>query len=123
MVNSFIVLFLGLLFAVILTILVEGGLAYFFLSSKSDLKLVILTQILTNLALNILLLINKYLEVFNRTFLLIILEFFVVIIEALIYKKGFQDKKINPYFLSLFLNLASFIFGLVIEYLLVNFQG
>lgn len=100
-------------FALALTILIEWGLSFFFLHSKTDRQLVILAQCLTNPVLNTLLLINDYFEFLNRTILIIILELCVVTIEAVIYKKGHVSTKIDPFFLSLFLNLASVCTGLL----------
>ena len=89
------------------------GVIIFFLHSKTDRRLVILVQCLTNPVLNTLLLINDYFEFLNRTILIIILELCVVTIEAVIYKKGHVDTKIDPFLLSLFLNLASVCTGLL----------
>lgn len=101
-----------LLWALGLTIVVEGGLAWLTLRSWEDLKLVVLVQCLTNPALNTLLLINDYFQITNRTALLIILEVIVAVVEALIYRKGLETK-INPFVMSISLNLVSVAVGLV----------
>lgn len=113
MIKSIVDILFELSFALTLTILIEWGLSFFFLHSKTDRRLVILVQCLTNPVLNTLLLINDYFEFLNRTILIIILELCVVAIEAVIYKKGPVSTKIDPFFLSLFLNLASVCTGLL----------
>lgn len=113
MVKSIVDILFGLFFALTLTILIEWGLSLPFLHSKADRRLVVLVQCLTNPVLNVLLLINNYYGFLNRTILIIILELCVVAIEAVIYRKGHVGTKINPFFLSLFLNLASVCTGLL----------
>ena len=119
MVKSTIDILFGLSFALALTILIEWGLSFLFLRSKTDRWLVVLVQCLTNPALNVLLLINDYFELLNKMILIIILELCVVIIEAVIYKKGHVSTRINPFLLSLFLNSVSACTGLLI-YQFVN---
>ena len=113
MVKSIADILFELFFALTLTILIEWGLSSLFLHSKTDRRLVVLVQCLTNPVLNALLLINNYFGFLNRTILIIILELCVVAIEAVIYRKGHVGTKINPFFLSLFLNLASVCTGLL----------
>ena len=105
----------GLSFALLLTILIEWGLSFLFLHSKTDRQLVILAQCLTNPALNLLLLINNYFGAFSRIILIIILELGAVIVEAIIYKKGHISTKINPFFLSLLLNCTSVCTSLLLK--------
>ena len=113
MVKSIVDILFELSFALILTILIEWGLSFLFLHSKTDRRLVILTQCLTNPILNVLLLINDYFEFLNETILVIILELCVIIIEAVIYEKCRISTKVNPFLLSLFLNLVSICTGLL----------
>lgn len=111
---------LSFAFALSLTIVIEWGLSFIFLKQKSDRKVVILAQILTNPALNLLLLLNYNFFKFNNVLLLALLEFLVVIIEGLIYKNYFNKKpKINPFLLSLLLNVASFSLGQLLSNLLM----
>ena len=114
MAKSIVDILFGLSFALILTILIEWGLSFLFLRSKADRRLVVLVQCLTNPALNTLLLINNYFGLLNGIVLIIFLEFCVVVIEAIIYKKGQIDARVNPFLLSLLLNLASVSVGLLI---------
>lgn len=107
---------LSFVFALSLTIIIEWGLSRMFLKSKSDRKVVILAQIITNPALNLILFLNYNFFSINRILLLTILETIVVIVETLIYKNYFSKKgKVNPFLLSLILNTASVLIGLGIE--------
>lgn len=102
-------------FALSLTIIIEWGLSFIFLKQKSDRKVVILAQILTNPALNLLLFLNNVFFKFNSYILLGILEISVTIIEAIVYKKYLsKETKTSPLLLSLLLNFASLSVGLLI---------
>ncbi len=103
------------IFALSLTIIIEWGLSFIFLKQKNDRKVVILAQILTNPALNLLLFLNNVFFKFNSYILLGILEISVTIIEAIVYKKYLSEEtKTNPLILSLLLNFASLSVGLLI---------
>lgn len=83
---------------------------------KRDLINIILANILTNpivvtlpFSLNILYGIKYY------YISLITLEILTIIIEGLIYKKYLKYQNINPYILSLILNISSYVIGLIIN--------
>lgn len=102
-----------------LTILIEWGLSFIFIKNKKDRKVVILAQILTNPALNFLLLLNYNFFKLNDILLLVLLELLIVVIEGLVYKNYFNQKpKINPFLLSIILNAVSFLVGETIQYFL-----
>lgn len=105
---------LCLAIALILTIIIEWAISFIFLRSRSDRILVALVQVLTNPALNLLLMINRVYKITEQLPALICLEIIVVLLEGFIYKKGIKGTKINPFVLSLVLNLASFFIGLFV---------
>ena len=112
-------LFASFIIALGLTILIEWGLSWFFVRRKNDRQIVTLTQCVTNPLLNLLILLNNYLNVLNTTILLVILESLVVISEAIIYKKTFHKKaKLGSFWLSLVLNATSFTVGEAVGLLL-----
>ena len=112
-------LFASFIIALGLTILIEWGLSWFFVRHKNDRQIVILMQCVTNPLLNLLILLNNYLNVLDTTILLVILEALVVISEAIIYKKTFHNKaKLGPFWLSLVLNATSFTVGEAVGLLL-----
>lgn len=115
MANSIIEIILKLVWALGLTIAVEGGLAWLILRYREDLELVILVQCLTNPAVNAILLVSDYFGLDGRMELIIVLEVIVVVVEALIYRKGLETK-FNPFVLSIILNLASVMTGLVFAF-------
>ena len=123
MAESIIDILFRLSLALILTILIEWGLSFLFLHSKTDRKLIILVQCLTNPALNVLLLVNEHYELLNQTILIVVLESCIVIIEAIIYKKAHISTKINIYLLSFFLNVASVCIGLLLSQFVGNLIG
>jgi hypothetical protein len=117
MVASLVDIFVRLVFALCLTILIEWGISCVFLRSKLDRQIVILVQCLTNPILNILVIINYHFNLFNPMLVLAILEVFVVLIEAIIYKTSLSDRtKVNPFMMSILLNISSFSIGLLIDY-------
>ena len=82
---------------------------------RIDIVNAILVNILTNPFVSSLpLFINVRYGVRARNITLAILEVVTVLIEGYIYKKYLNYKKINPYFLSLILNCASYFIGLII---------
>lgn len=84
--------------------------------NKFNIINVILVNILTNpLVVSIPVYFNIKYGLFTRNVVLIILEILIFVIEALIYKKYLKYKKINPYLISLILNLGSYLFGLIIN--------
>ncbi len=82
---------------------------------KKDIINIILVNILTNpLLVSITVAINFYLGIKARHTSLFLLEILAFLVEATIYKKVLENKKINPYLLSLLLNVFSYIVGLII---------
>ncbi len=117
MITNLINIVLAAVIALGLTILIEWGLSFIFIKNKKDKKVVILAQVLTNPALNFLLLLNYNFFSLDQNLLLAILEILVVIIEAIVYKQYFSNKvKINSFLLSLILNATSFTIGLAIQF-------
>jgi len=83
---------------------------------KKDLLNIVLVNMLTNpLVVSIpVLILVKYGYTYS-VISLIILEILTVLVEGFIYFKVLLYKKINPYVLSLILNIASFLIGVVIN--------
>ena len=83
--------------------------------NKKDILNVILVNIMTNpLVLSILMYIT-YNRLFNTTISIIILEILVILTEGFTYKKVLTFDKINPYVLSLILNISSYFIGRVLN--------
>lgn len=86
---------------------------------KQDLLNIILVNILTNpIVVVIPFILNIYYGSVTRHISLAILEILAVFLEGYIYYKVLQDKKRNPYLLSLYLNLFSYLCGLFINYII-----
>ena len=88
--------------------------------SKKDILNVILVNVITNpivVSLPIYVMI-KTSSITNRIRTLLVLEILVVLLEGFIYSKVLKYKKHNPYFISLILNLGSYIIGEVINKIL-----
>lgn len=109
-----------MLFCLISTILIELTISYLLkIRNKKDLLNIILINIVTNPIVScfpyIIYLIYgmKY-----RILSLVILELWAFVTEGLIYKKNLNYKKINPFVISLILNLSSYIIGLIIDILI-----
>ena len=83
--------------------------------NKKDILNVILVNIMTNpLVVSILMYITYY-RLFNTTISIIILEILVILTEGFTYKKVLTFDKINPYVLSLILNISSYFIGRVLN--------
>lgn len=83
--------------------------------NKKDILNVILVNIMTNpLVVSILMYITYY-RLFNTTISIIILEILVILTEGFTYKKVLTFDKINPYVLSLILNILSYFIGRVLN--------
>ncbi len=99
------------------TIVIELVIAFICgLRKKKDFLNVLLVNVLTNpivVSLPILLAINFGFK--WRVISLIVLEIITVITEGFIYSKVLDFKKINPYILSIILNLGSYLIGEVIN--------
>lgn len=79
--------------------------------NKKDILNVILVNIMTNPLVVSILMYITYNRLFNTTISIIILEILVVLTEGFTYKKVLTFDKINPYVLSLILNISSYFIG------------
>lgn len=79
--------------------------------SKKDILNVILVNIMTNPLVVSILMYITYNRLFNTTISIIILEILVILTEGFTYKKVLTFDKINPYVLSLILNISSYFIG------------
>lgn len=87
---------------------------------KKDFLNILLVNIMTNpIVVSLPVFVNIRFGLIKRNVTVIILEIFTVLIEGKIYSKYLKFKKINPYILSLILNLCSYIIGDIIKY--INF--
>ena len=103
----------------ILTIIIECGIALVIGYRKKDLLNVLLVNVLTNPLLNsVIVYINVYYGLKYRNIALYLLEILVVIVEGFIYQKYLDNRKINGYILSLILNISSYVIGLIFNYLM-----
>lgn len=79
--------------------------------NKKDILNVILVNIMTNPLVVSILMYIIYNRLFNTTISIIILEILVILTEGFAYKKVLTFDKINPYVLSLILNISSYFIG------------
>ena len=79
--------------------------------NKKDILNVILVNIMTNPLVVSILMYITYNRLFNTTISIIILEILVILTEGFAYKKVLTFDKINPYVLSLILNISSYFIG------------
>jgi len=105
-----------MLICLLLTIIVEVIVAYILkVKDKYDFINIVLVNILTNpLLVSIINLISINYGTKLSNICLFIFEVLVVSIEGLIYKKYLSFKKINPFVLSLILNVCSYLSGLLL---------
>ena len=100
----------------ILTILMEVILAFILGIRKGDTLIVILVNIMTNpLVVSIPIFIMMKYGMRYRFYALAILEIMAFASEGFVYSKVLDYKKINPYVVSLILNLGSYLIGEVIN--------
>ena len=101
----------------LLTILIELVIALIIgIVKRKDLLNVILVNIVTNpLVVSLPVLVMLLYGLRARYIVLIILELLTVIFEGFIYSKVLDYKKLNPYVISLMLNLGSYLIGEVIN--------
>lgn len=83
--------------------------------NKKDILNVILVNIMTNPLVVSILMYITYNRLFNTTISIIILEILVILTEGFTYKKVHTFDKINPYVLSLILNISSYFIGRVLN--------
>ena len=106
---------LYMLRALLLTVLIETLIAFLIGYRKKDLLNVVLVNIMTNPIVFIVpVYINIKYGIIYRNVVLLILEILTIFIEGLIYYKYFSSKKINPFILSILLNLSSYLLGVII---------
>lgn len=104
----------------ICTILIECILAFLLkVRERKDLLNIMLANIITN---PIVVTLPIFIYFFNFNFFyyrftFYLLEIITVIVEGFIYHKFLKFKKIDPYILSLILNLSSYLIGEAINYL------
>ena len=100
----------------ILTIIIEVGIAIILGYRKKDLINVLLVNIMTNpIVVTIPLYFNVKYGLLERNITLLTLEILAVLSEGFVYKKYLLNKKMNPYLLSLILNVSSYLIGEVIN--------
>ena len=104
--------------SLILTVIIEVLVALIIgIRGKKDILNVILVNLITNPIVNVTIItINIYVGLLARNITLYILEILVLLIEALIYRKVLNYKKINWFLVSLILNLSSFGIGELINH-------
>ena len=98
-----------------ITIILEISLAYILkIKDKKDLLNIIIINFITNVSLNSFIFIYYILSK-KLIIHILILEITIIIIEGTFYKKKLKYKRINPYLISLILNIVSYSFSLLIK--------
>ena len=98
------------------TLIIEITIAFILRYRKKDLLNVLLVNVLTNPLLNSsIVAINYFYGLKIRNICLYVFEVLVILTEGYIYNKYLERKKINGYLLSLILNIASYVIGLLIN--------
>ena len=101
----------------VLTIIIECLVAFVIGYRKKDLLNILLVNFITNpIVSTIPVYFNVKYGVIPRNICLFVLELMVLIVEGYLYKKYLKYKKVNPYILSLILNLSSYLIGVIINY-------
>lgn len=108
---------LNLVIRVVLTLLIEIGLFFLFkLYTKRNLRIVLIVNLVTQIFLNVMVNIELFYSGFLLALILLfVLEFFILIIESVLYQALFKEKKhwlILIY--SILANVLSFVCGLII---------
>ena len=103
----------------ILTIIIELIIGIILgVRDKKDLLNILLVNVITNpIVVSIPILIYLYYGYKYEIISLYVLEILTVIVEGFIYSKTLKYKKINPFLLSLLLNLSSYLIGELINML------
>lgn len=105
-----------MLICLVMTIVIECGIAIILGYRKKDLLNVLLVNLLTNPIVSTLpVYFNYYHGLKARNICLYILEVLVLIVEGFIYAKVLKRKKINGFLLSLILNASSYFLGLLLN--------
>ena len=108
---------INLIIRIILTLTIEIGLFYLFrLYTKRNFNIVLITNLVTQIFLNVMVNIKLFTSgSLNTIFLLFALEFIILIIEFIIYQILLKNKKrINIILYPIIANIMSFIVGLII---------
>lgn len=102
----------------VITIVAECTLATVFKFKIKDLIIVLLVNVLTNpLLVSITFSVGIFYGNVPRSITTLIMEILAVLCEGVIYKKVLIERKINPYLLSLILNLSSYLTSGLINYM------
>ena len=105
-----------MIICLLMTIIIECGIAFILGYRKKDLLNVLLVNLLTNpIVSSVPVYFNYYHGIKARNICLYILEVLVLIVEGFIYVKVLKRRKINGFLLSLILNLSSYLLGLLIN--------
>lgn len=109
-----------MLYCLVITIVIEViGALLIGVRDKKDILNVILINLVTNpLVTSIPIFMLVYYGFKERVIMLIILELLTFIGEGFIYSKTLVFKKVNPYLLSLILNLLSYGVGEFVNYII-----
>ena len=100
----------------ICTIIIEVFVAFIIGLRKKDIIYVILVNIMTNpLVVSFPILMLVRFGINERYISLVILEILALISEGFVYKKVLTYKKLNPYLISIILNVLSYCIGIVIN--------
>ena len=103
------------LLALLLTITIEGGVAYLLGFRKSQCQLAFAAiNTITNLSLNYLILVLEYLNIHVTFMLIVLLEILVVMVEWRLLVYIFRNPKDRFLALSILANAASFFAGLLL---------
>ena len=103
----------SLVFTLLIEIIVAKTLK---IKEKKDLINIVLVNIVTNpIVVLFPYVIGLYFGIKCRYILLFMLELLTVLFEGLVYKKNLKYNKINPYIISIILNLCSYLIGDIIN--------
>ncbi len=104
--------------ALLFTVVIETLFAFIIGYRKKDLLYVVLVNIMTNPIVFIIpVYFNIKYGILERNVVLFILEILAFIVEGYVYYKRLKKRNINPYILSLVLNISSYFIGVIINYL------
>ncbi len=108
----------SLLFTIIIEMLVALIIG---IRNKKDIINILLVNLLTNpIVTSIPIVFNVYFGILSRNIVLYTLEILTFLIEGIIYFKTIKYRKINPFIISLILNISSYFIGeLLNKYLVI----
>ncbi len=106
------------LMALLLTLIIEGSIAYLFgLRTVQALLAVAMINVITNLPLNYVILVLGYLGIPAPFLLVVALEILVVVVEWRLFVYIFREPKGRFLVLSLLANTASFLVGVLLYWI------